>query len=187
MKLIEMKKKVLRLIEEVSSNSSKLTDDPDIESKLNDVINQIQFELARIKRIPAQKAVKISKEKTTYDLRELPDFYQLEAIKFLPEGGEEGDIDIFGTIVDFYKEGTAKLYYYKYPERIEDNTNDDAYIFELADDVLEIMPYGVAADILKSDVSNSYGNIYAQRYESMMQRIDPRYQTGFIYIEGAEI
>lgn len=45
------------------------------------------------------------------------------------------------------------------------------------------MPYGVAADILKSDVSNGYGQIYNQRYEQMLQRLDPRYSTGFIYID----
>ena len=46
------------------------------------------------------------------------------------------------------------------------------------------MPYGVAADLLKSDVSNNYGQIYAQRYETMVQRLDPRYNTGSVYIEG---
>ena len=49
------------------------------------------------------------------------------------------------------------------------------------------MPYGVAADILKSDVSNGYGQIYAQRYETMLQRLDPRHSTGLIYIDGGEM
>ena len=52
MTLTEMKKKVLRLIEEINPNSELLTDDPDIANKINDVINQIQNELARIKKIP---------------------------------------------------------------------------------------------------------------------------------------
>ena len=60
----------------------------------------------------------------------------------------------------------------------------DNYEFELSADALEIMPYGVAADLLKSDVSNNYGQIYSQRYESMLQRLDPRYSMGSIYIEG---
>jgi hypothetical protein len=46
------------------------------------------------------------------------------------------------------------------------------------------MPYGIAADLLKSDVSTEYGSIYATRYESMLQRLDPRYQMNSIYIEG---
>ena len=52
----------------------------------------------------------------------------------------------------------------------------------LSDDVLEIMPYGVAGDLLKSDVSNAYGNIYSQRYEQMKQQLDTRYNMGFIEI-----
>ena len=74
--------------------------------------------------------------------------------------------------------------YFKYPIAITDTTKDDEYTFELSDDALEIMPYGVAADLLKSDVSSNYGAIYSQRYETMLQRLDPRYNMGSIYIEG---
>jgi hypothetical protein len=50
--------------------------------------------------------------------------------------------------------------------------------------VLEIMPYGIAGDLLKSDVSAEYGSIYATRYETMLDRLDPRYQMTSVYIEG---
>ena len=46
------------------------------------------------------------------------------------------------------------------------------------------MVYGVAADLLKSDVSAEYGRIYSERYEQMLQRLDPRYTMNSIYIEG---
>jgi hypothetical protein len=46
------------------------------------------------------------------------------------------------------------------------------------------MPYGVAADLLKSDVSAEYGAIYATRYKEMLQMLDPRYQMNSITIEG---
>ena len=49
MTLSEMKKKVLALIEELNPNSEVLTDDPDISAKLEDVITQIMFEMARFK------------------------------------------------------------------------------------------------------------------------------------------
>ena len=52
MKLSEFKKKVLGLIEEVNPNSEKLTDDPDIAAKFNDVTNQVMFEMVRMKKIP---------------------------------------------------------------------------------------------------------------------------------------
>ena len=80
--------------------------------------------------------------------------------------------------------GTAEIDCYVYPERITEKTKDKAYEFELGTDVLEIMPYGVAGDLLKSDVSAEYGNVYATRYEAMKQLIDPRYQMTTVRIEG---
>jgi hypothetical protein len=38
--------------------------------------------------------------------------------------------------------------------------------------------------LLKSDVSAEYGRVYSERYESMLQRLDPRYQLGGITVEG---
>ena len=52
MTLLEMKKQVLKLIEEINPKSELLTDDSDIANKINVVINLIQNELARIKKIP---------------------------------------------------------------------------------------------------------------------------------------
>ena len=39
---------------------------------------------------------------------------------------------------------------------------------------------------IKSDISANYGQIYANRYESMLQRLDPRFSTGSIYIGGED-
>jgi hypothetical protein len=61
---------------------------------------------------------------------------------------------------------------------------DDDYKFELSTDVLEIMPYGVAADLLKSDVSSQYGSIYAARYGELLNQLDPRYGTGSVLLDG---
>jgi hypothetical protein len=80
--------------------------------------------------------------------------------------------------------GTAEIDCYVYPERITEKTKDKAYEFELTADVLEIMPYGVASDLLKSDVSAEYGKIYTERYESMKQMLDPRYKMTFVTVEG---
>ena len=46
------------------------------------------------------------------------------------------------------------------------------------------MPIGVAGMVLMSDVSNSYGRIYTEQYEKMIQRLDPRYAESSIYVEG---
>ena len=182
MTLAEMKKKVLRLIEEISDSNVNFTDDPDIAAKLNDVINQVMFEVARMKKIPALYTEGFDTF-TILDLRTIPNFYQLDHIRFITESGEEGEVDIFGTFLEFYEPGTAHVYYFKYPERITAGTLD-SYEFELSEDALEVLPYGVAADLLKSDISNEYGKIYEQRYETMLARLDPRYSAATIFFEG---
>lgn len=175
MTLLEIKKKVLQLIEEISDNAN-LTDDPDIKAKLNSVINMVQFELARMKKIPAfvQREVKAGE---VVDMNTLENFYQLRLIRF------KGDCDLIENLATFLNDGTADIYYYKYPVAITDET-PDTYVFDLSLDALEILPYGVAGDLLKSDVSAQYGAIYSQRYEAMLQRLDSRYSMGGISFEG---
>jgi hypothetical protein len=98
-------------------------------------------------------------------------------------GGVDYSPKASGTILKILSSGTAEIDIFVYPERITSKTND-SYEFELSADALEIMPYGIAGDLLKSDVSTEYGTIYSTRYESMLQRLDPRYQMASIYIEG---
>jgi hypothetical protein len=88
-----------------------------------------------------------------------------------------------GTVLKILESGTAEIDCFVYPERITDKTSG-SYLFELSADVLEVMPYGIAADLLKSDVSTEYGSIYATRYETMIQRLDPRNSTPIISVEG---
>lgn len=182
MTLKEMKRKVLALIEELNPDSNLLTDDPDIATKINDVINQVMFELARMKKIPDY----VSLEVTMGELVRFEDIasasgyevYQIDTVK-----GIMHELKASGTIIKAMENGTLEIDFFKYPELINADTKDN-YEFELSADALEIMPYGVAADLLKSDVSTGYGEVYAQRYETMLQRLDPRYSMGSFYIEG---
>lgn len=176
MTLLDIKKKVLQLIEEIDDTQDSLTSDPDIASKLNSVINAVMFELARMKKIPASKVESV-KVGELFDMNTLDNFYQLRLLRF------EGEYEIIDNLVVFKDNGEATFIYYKYPEAITDETADD-YEFELSQDALEILPYGVAGDLLKSDVSTEYGAIYSQRYETMLQRLDPRYSLDSIVIEG---
>lgn len=175
MTLLEIKKKVLQLIEEISDNAN-LTDDPDIKAKLNSVINMVQFELARMKKIPAyvQREVKAGE---VVDMNTLDNFYQLRLVRIT------GSYELIENMAIFLEDGTADIYYYRYPVAITDET-PDTYEFELSLDALEILPFGVAGDLLKSDVSAQYGAIYSQRYETMLQRLDSRYSMAGISIEG---
>lgn len=181
MTLTEMKKEVLKLIEEYDKdNDTDYTNDPDIATKIDGVINHIQYELARIKKLPAYKEIEV-KENDLIGFKEIDtdnEVYQIKLVR-----GIEYEYKADDTIIKCLEDGILEVEYYKYPVRITED-NADVYTFELSSDVLEIMPYGVAGDVLKSDVSNAYGNIYSQRYEQMKQQLDIRYNTGSIKIEG---
>lgn len=183
MTLLDMKTKVLRLVEELNPNSEVLTDDPDIAAKINDVINQVMFELARFKKIPKYAEIEVSKgDLITFETLEKEfgyEIYQIDSVcgvSFTPKAN--------GTVLKILEDGVAEIDCFVYPERITDKTKDKAYEFELSPDVLEIMPYGVAGDLLKSDVSAEYGSIYANRYEQMKQLLDSRYQMPIFTVEG---
>lgn len=176
-----MKEKVLRLIEEVSPDNENLTDDPDIANKINDVINQIQFELARLKKIPRYIELKVT-EGDLIDFARIEQECGSEVYQIHLVDGVAYDFKAQGTIIKVLESGTMGIDFFVYPERITEKTK--GYEFELSQDALEIMPYGVAGDLLKSDVSTEYGAIYSTRYESMKQQLDPRYNMGSITFEG---
>lgn len=181
MQLKELKKKVLRLIEEYDSNSELLTADPDISTKINDVINQVIFELARIKKIPKYFEMEVKQG----DLVTFSDFEKECGYEVFQAdvSGVQNVPKANGTVFKIEESGVLEVDCYVYPERITDKTKD-TYEFELSPDALEIAPYGIAADLLKSDVSSEYGTIYATRYESLKQMLDPRYSTGKITFTG---
>ena len=170
------------MIEELNPDSDLLTDDPDIATKINEVINQVMFEVARMKKIPDY----VELEVLAGDLVRFEDIsnetgyevYQLGTIK-----GVDYELKGNGTIIKALEDGVLEIDYFKYPKRITKEI-EESYEFELSEDALEIMPYGIAGDLLKSDVSANYGEIYSARYETMLQRLDPRYSMGSFYVEG---
>lgn len=179
MTLTEMKKQVLKLIEEINPKSDLLTDDPDIANKIDIVINLIQNELARIKKIPTMEQIKVTEGQIEEMSDLLDNFYQLNLVRDIKH-------NIYDSTIEFLQTGTARIYYYKYPKQIIESTDADTYKFELSQDVLNIMPYGVAGDLLKSDISANYGQIYSNRYEQLKQQLDPRYHTGSIYFDSGD-
>ena len=176
MTLGEMKTKVYTMIEEYDSENPTLTGDEDLANKFNTICNQIQNELTRFKKINAYKAVEVHKG----DMAKLSDvddnFYQGKIIRGVK-------YEIVGDFIKYLEDGTAEVYYTKTPTRITPDTTDD-YEFEIPDDLLEIMPYGIAGDLLKSDVSNQYGAVYYARYQELRNSLDPRYTDSIIEIEG---
>ncbi len=181
MTLEEFKAKVYELIEEYNEEAEDLTEDQDLSSKMNSVINSIMNEVARLKKIDGYIRIDVVFEDeeneriiniTDIDRR----IYQVNMIR-----GVESTV--LGNKVIFESEGLAQIFYYKYPVQIDEETDDD-YVFELDKECLEIMVYGVAGDLLKADVSANYGRLYAERYEQMLQRLDPRRSMGSLFIDG---
>lgn len=180
--LKEMDEKVLSLIEELNPNSEYLTDDPDIQAKKRHVTNQIMFELARIKKLPKYFEMEVTKG----DLVNFSDFEKecgYEVFQIALVSGVKYATKASGTVVKVLESGILEVDCFVYPEKITNKTKGN-YEFELSADALEIMPYGIAADLLKSDVSAEYGTVYANRYESLKQMLDPRYQMASITFEG---
>lgn len=183
MTLLEMKKKVLALIEELNPNSEYLTDDPDIAGKINEVINQIMYELVRYKKLPKYVEMEVT-EGDLIAFEDIADEVEYEIFQLGTIGGVRYSPKANGTVLKILESGVAEIECYVYPKRITEKTVDQKYVFEIGSDLLEIMPYGVAGDLLKSDVSAEYGNVYSSRYEAMKQMIDPRYQMAAVMIEG---
>jgi hypothetical protein len=183
MNLETAKKKAFGLIEELNPNSEYLTDDPDLQAKANETFNQVMFELCRMKKIPQYVELKVSEG----DLIRFADIekacgYEIYQVGTI--GGVLYEPKADGTVFKIQESGTAEINCYVYPERITEKTKDKAYEFELSADLLEILPYGVAADLLLADVSTNYGRAYREEYERKLSRLDTRYQSGSIYIEG---
>lgn len=178
----EMKKKTLALIEELNPNSAMLTDDPDIAAKYNEVANQVMYEMARMKKLPKYVEMPVTKGQllTFKDIEnEIGNaVYQIKMI-----AGVISFPKADGTVQKVMEDGTAEIECYVYPKRITDE-NADAYEFELSPDALEVLPYGIAGDLLKSDVSADYGVSYSKRFSEMIQVLDSRYQMTSVYIEG---
>ena len=182
MTLKEFKEKVLGMIEELNPNSELLTDDPDIATKFNDVTNMRMYDLVRMKKIPKYVEMAVS-EGDLVTLENIGDAVGYEVYQLGTICGVNYAPKANGTVLKILETGTAEIDCYVYPERITPKTKD-SYEFELSPDALEILAYGVAGDLLKSDVSAEYGTIYSTEYDKMIQRLDPRYQMTSIYIEG---
>lgn len=179
----EFKKQVFALIEELNPDSEYLTDDPDIQAKADYAINQVMHEMARFKKLPKYVEIEVS----AGDIIEFADIekacgYEIYQVGTI--GGVRYTPKADGTVFKIHDSGTAEINCYVFPEAITEKTKDKAYEFELTPDVLNVMVYGVAADLLKSDVSAEYGRIYAEEYERKKQMLDPRYQTTTVYVEG---
>ena len=194
MTLKDMKQKTFSLIEEYYPEVTGLAEDEDVLNKINGVVNQIQMDLMKYRKINA----KFTKEITTETSKEISvsdeveKCYQIKNIILTPEGNYTMPDENTILLDDDY-EGTIDIYYYKLPTEVElnpeepaegEDSYDETYEFEIDPVLLEIMPYGIAADLLKMDMISNYGRYFAERYVEAKNSIDSRKSSGMIFIDG---
>lgn len=197
MTLKEMKIKTFSLIEEYYPELNGLAEDEDVLNKINGVVNQIQTDLMTYRKLNAFKEINIAKEDSkTLNLKELiPDCYQLNKIVFSDTVEYEmPNAEILILPNDYV--GSFTIYYYKYPKMAkidfeneeESKLFDESFEFDLDNSLLEIMPYGIAADLLKMDMISNYGSYFYNRYLEMKNKIDPRRTSGIIeFVGGVDV
>ena len=118
--LKEMKIKTFSLIEEYYPEVTGMAEDEDVLNKINGVINQIQLDLMKYRKINASEKIIVGEEdsKTINFKEEFPDLYQLKTIEF--KNLVEYKMPNEETIVlpdDFV--GEFDIYYFKYPKLIK--------------------------------------------------------------------
>lgn len=193
MTLKEMKMKTFSLIEEYYPKAKGMAEDEDVLNKINGVINQIQMDLMKYRKIDAFEEIEIEEsDDKVINLKEtLDNMFQIQSISFKDDIEYNMPNDTTIVLPDDYT-GIFTIYYSKYPTLVktvfmdddEREKEDNRYKFELDPDILEIMPYGIAADILKMDMISNYGKYFYERYLEMKQSIDPRRNKGIITIVG---
>ena len=188
-----MKVKTFSLIEEYYPEVSGLAEDEDVLNKINSVVNQIQMDLMPYRKINASQEfeIELNDDREVNLIEQLDDCYQIDKIIFDDDVDYELINDNTLILPDDF-EGTFKVYYFKYPNLVKvlfkDNEDKDKYDqsfqFDLDKMLLEIMPYGIAADLLKMDMISNYGQYFYTEYRDRKERLDTRQSAGSIRIVG---
>ena len=193
----EMKIKTFSLIEEYYPERTELADDQDVIYKINGVINSIMLDLMKYRKIPAKYSYTLNENNKTLALSSIPDFYQLNTIPNI-EYDIVGNFEILFNTEDLELPKEITIYYYKYPslmdltfEATSTQTKeevsaeyDESFEIELDLDLQEIMPYGIASDLLKNDMISGYGRYFYERYTELKGLIDSRKTQGMAMISG---
>lgn len=185
MTLEENKKICLGLIEEYSPTNKLLTDDEDIQARLNLVYSPNYQYLSQKKKILSSKKYEIAEDSEGFEQFSLPsNMYQFIRLIRLGENNERKSLayDIIGKKLYIKREkGTYVLEFYAYPEVITLETKDD-FELEIDQDAQLILPYAVANDILKVDPSADYTSFYNE-YQKRLEGLDTRVVLPSIEIE----
>jgi hypothetical protein len=178
MTLKENKKITLALIEEYTKGNEKLTDDTDIQDRINLLYAPAYQELSQYKKIVRTKVLKEIGDATDeegYEEMSMPaNMYQYKKIVAWDSKGKEvtPDYKILGKKIYIKRDSNYQyiLEYYINPTQITENTSDD-FVLEIDQDVQNILPYQVANDILKVDPSADY-SAFEREYQRKRELLD---------------
>jgi len=193
MNLKQNKILALALIEEFNPDNPFLTDDEDIQSRLNSLYNACLTNLARQKRIEKTFVFdnRTETEDTYYEEFDLPsDLYMIRDVVIQDQ--ETNSIKEIQS--DWYRlkkqiyinsqvKGTAILIYYAYPKEIKDDEDDEKYKFDIDRDIQYVLPYAVASDILKSDRSVDY-TAFENKYRTELSSLNPNKEEMQVHVSG---
>lgn len=192
MTLGENKKICLALIEEYVKTNTKLTDDEDIQDRINLLYAPAYQELSQTKKIIKTKTLKeiSGTTETGYEEFTLPaNMYQLRKVVAWDKDGNDvtPEYKILGKKIYISKKSDAQyiIEYYIYPSVIAEDTPDD-FMLELDQDVQMILPYQVANDILKVDPSADY-TAFLSEYQRKKEALDSRREIATISVEEGVI
>ena len=188
MTLGQAKSAAMMLIDQYTPDSPP-TDDEETLSKLNCLVELAQVQLCQIKKkerrcvlLESQGTVDPETGMLTFALPK--DFYQLRRVT-MADTGQEAWAEIYGDTLETQAgHGTMILQYYAYPPEITDDTPDDTAL-ELDRDTAQVLPYTVAADLLKADPSADYASFEA-KYMGLLANLDPRMSAGRLVISTPE-
>lgn len=192
MTLGENKKIALGLIEEYSKTNKALTDDEDIAMRLNFAYATNYQELSQVKKILKTRVLREITGETSegYTEYSLPsNMYQLKRIIALDDNNNIKEANYYTLGKKIYisnkNDYQYTLEYYQYPTIIKEDTQD-SFTLELDQDVLMILPYAVANDILKVDPSADY-TAFLSEYQRRKENLDTRREIPSIVVEEGVI
>ena len=189
----ENKKITLALIEEYTPNTNTYTEDEDISKRLTLLYHLAYQELAQTKKIRAIKTyneIADENKENKYTAYSLPsDLYQIKNVFAQDSNNKHINADYYLLNNKIYINdnipGSTILEYYKYPQDINEETEDDFYL-ELDSDAQSLLPYKVADDILKTDPSADY-TAFATEYQRKLQALDTRRNIPSVTLKEPDI
>lgn len=202
MTLGDIKATAYALIDEYAPDEPTFTEDEDLSAKMNLIANISCHELSGIKPIKRITAITRTGRGTTDYERgfELPSgIKKIEQIVAYDETTGKpinpiyeiryGVAKVVGEVTTYVDmiyindltDGNFFIKYQKYPTNITKDTLDTLEL-ELDLDAQMVLPFAIASDILKSDVSADY-SIFQRRYEDQLKKLDVRKSKGMIIVD----